>query len=150
MLANFSHDFWGILATGLTAGGAIWLLQCWISLLNRWHELTTVHVYRRQEIEAELGMLDSRYIDWLDWRDHPSRESYCPYFPPTEKELPLFENARRGLVERARAGKNARRKVCRIMAPRSGHDSRVRMAQIAQIAWAFTLLVQGLRYYFDP
>jgi hypothetical protein len=132
VLANFSHDLWGVVATVLTAGGAMLLLQCWIRLQDRLHELTTVHMYRRQEIEKELGMLDSRYIDWLD-SHHWCRE---PHFPPTEKERPLFENAR------CKAG-------C-AMTPGSAHRNRVLMARIAQGAWALTVILQALWYYLDP
>jgi len=60
------HNWANFAMVGGVALASILVLWTWLNITRRWWDIQNVHLYRMHEIEAELGMWKSRYVDYLD------------------------------------------------------------------------------------
>ena len=67
ILVTLSQHNWANLAVvagiGLVSISILWI---WRGIIRRWWDIQNVHIYRMEEIETQVGMWKSRYIDYLD------------------------------------------------------------------------------------
>jgi len=67
ILATIREHSWANLAmVGGIGLASVLVLLAWRSITRRWWDIQNVHLYRMQELEAELGMWKARYVDYLD------------------------------------------------------------------------------------
>lgn len=60
------HNWANFVMVGGIGFASILVLWSWANITRRWWDIQNVHLYRMQEIEAELGMWKARYVDYLD------------------------------------------------------------------------------------
>lgn len=130
LLINVPADVFGVLLVGAAAGFGLALLACCWLLQHGWSALIGVHVYRRLEIESELGLLANRYADCLE----AAGEGRQQMFPPAESEAEAFAS-----VERSFQGMRTYPQIVRRI--------RVIILILAALTWGVTLVLQLLSVF---
>ena len=97
LLVNLPADVFGLLVVAGAAGFAMLVLICSWLLQERWSALARLYGYRRQEIEAELGLRAGRYAEALEAR----AEGRPHLFPPDASEAAPFQALEERLARRA-------------------------------------------------
>ena len=100
ILATVREHNWASFAmVGGVALASILVLWTWLNITRRWWDIQNVHLYRMYEIETELGMWKSRYVDYLDksrifGRRLPADPTNDPRLYALDQAIPRYSQAR--------------------------------------------------------